>query len=334
MAGQPVSVTLGVAWKLQLDRSHFKPRRLDVPGTLMMAAIILTRTIFGVVYLNDCPQHPNIPNLLLGRALIHLIMTTWMTFPCDSQVQPRSQPSCLKASLKGIVGLSGVALCMAGDAWIFSVYQPNYDRTAADGLYCNKTLYTFAFWNAVLETFAIGTMLAKCCKGLLCQPVSVTLGVAWKLQLDHSHSEPQRLDGVVYLHDCPQHPNIPNLLLGMALIHLIMTTWITFPCESQVQPRSQPSCLKDSLKCIVGLSGFALFMAGDAWIFSVYQPNYDRTAADGLYCNKTLYTFAFWNAVLETFAMGTMLAKCCKGLLCCVVVDGPRPPNRNFHNNV
>ena len=73
--------------------------------------------------------------------------------------------------------------------------------------------------------------------------------------------------------------------------------------------------------------------AGDVWVFSVYQPNYDPTAADGLYCNKTLYTFAFWTAVWETFVICVMLANLCKGLLCCVMMS-PVPANRDFYGNV
>lgn len=59
-------------------------------------------------------------------------------------------------------------LCaLTGAAFIFSAYQPNYDPTTADGLYCNKNLYTFAFWNAVLEMFSLGMILVKHCKSVM-----------------------------------------------------------------------------------------------------------------------------------------------------------------------
>lgn len=72
--------------------------------------------------------------------------------------------------------------------------------------------------------------------------------------------------------------------------------------------------------------------AGDVWVFSVYQPNYDPAAADGRYCNKNLYTFAFWNAVYETFAMFVVVAKFLKGMMCYVVMN-PAPANRAFYRN-
>ncbi|XP_071765221.1 transmembrane protein 272-like [Centroberyx gerrardi] len=143
--------------------------------------------------------------------------------------------------------------------------------------------------------------------------------------------------GVVYMKDCPQQPNIPSYLLGLALMTLIMASWVILPCESSgAQPQSPPGCLKASLQVLVALCFFTWILAGDVWVFSVYQPNYDPTAADGLYCNKTLYTFAFWNAVWETLTVGTLLAKCCKGLLCCVLLQRtpPPPPNGDFNRNV
>lgn len=74
-----------------------------------------------------------------------------------------------------------------------------------------------------------------------------------------------------------------------------------------------------------------MYSLGDVWVFSVYQPNYDPSAADGFYCNKTLYTFAFWNAVFETFGFGVLLAKFCKGMLCYVNMS---PVDRDFYGNV
>ncbi|KAM6894336.1 transmembrane protein 272-like [Lycodopsis pacificus] len=134
-----------------------------------MAVVILARVIFGVVYLKDCPQQPNIPNYLLGLALIWLLMIPFVTLPCESDAaQPQELPRGFKACLLCSLGLSLCSWILAGDVWVFSVYQPNYDPAAADGLYCNKTLYTFAFWNAVWETFVISVHLARRCKTLMC----------------------------------------------------------------------------------------------------------------------------------------------------------------------
>ncbi|KAM4714747.1 LOW QUALITY PROTEIN: uncharacterized protein FYW61_019655 [Anableps anableps] len=131
-------------------------------------------------------------------------------------------------------------------------------------------------------------------------PVTVTVGTVWRLQLVPPPPRPPRLSGLMYFQDCPQQPNIPKYLLGIGL----------FPLPDDF---GFWACL-----CVV-------------WVFSVYQPNYDPSAADGLYCNKNLYTFAFWNVVLETFAFVILLAQLCKGLLCYVNMS---PVDTDFYRNV
>ncbi|XP_007551435.1 uncharacterized protein LOC103137571 isoform X1 [Poecilia formosa] len=168
-AGRPVTVTVGTVWKLQLNPSPPAPIRLSVGTAITWTCLTVARVIFGVVYFRDCPQQPNIPNYLLGLALIALLMIPFVTLPCESYAaQPREHPRGFKACMAGFVVLFIFVWFLLGAVWVFSVYQPNYDPSAADGLYCNKTLYTFAFWNAVLETFGLGALLAKFCKGMLC----------------------------------------------------------------------------------------------------------------------------------------------------------------------
>ncbi|KAM4714748.1 transmembrane protein 272-like [Anableps anableps] len=167
--GPPVTVTVGTVWKLQLNPPPPRPPRLSVGAVITCTVLTVARVIFGVVYFNDCPQQPNIPNYLLGLALIPLLMIPFVTLPCESYAaQPREHPRGFKACMGGLMGLLIFIWCLSGGVWVFSVYQPNYDPSAADGLYCNKNLYTFAFWNAVLETFGFGVLLAKFCKGMLC----------------------------------------------------------------------------------------------------------------------------------------------------------------------
>ncbi|XP_036968270.1 transmembrane protein 272-like isoform X1 [Acanthopagrus latus] len=167
--GRPVVVNVGVLWRFQVKPTPPRPPRLPVGVTVGCVILTLVRVIFGVVYFKDCPQQPNIPNYLLGLALIPLLMIPFVTLPCESQAaQPQGPPRGFKACLGCLMALFIFTWILAGDVWVFSVYQPSYDPTAADGLYCDKTLYTFALWNAVWETFALWFNLAKLCKGLLC----------------------------------------------------------------------------------------------------------------------------------------------------------------------
>ncbi|XP_023201871.1 uncharacterized protein LOC102235776 isoform X1 [Xiphophorus maculatus] len=144
--------------------------------------------------------------------------------------------------------------------------------------------------------------------------------------------EPVTANAHQTVRDCPQQPNIPNYLLGLALIPLLMIPFVTLPCESYgAQTRERPRGFKACMEGFIGLFIFIWSLLGDVWVFSVYQPNYDPSAADGLYCNKTLCTFAFWNVVFETFGFGVLLAKFCKGMLCYVNMS---PVDRDFYGNV
>ena len=78
---------------------------------------------------------------------------------------------------------------------------------------------------------------------------------------------------------------------------------------------------------------FSHTFAGNMWVFSVYQPNYNAAAADGLYCNKTLYTFAFWTAVWETCSIVFSLCHICRGWLCKISIQ-PAPVGSNINNTV
>ncbi|XP_031145790.1 transmembrane protein 272-like isoform X1 [Sander lucioperca] len=166
---RPVTITVGAILRLQVKPPLARPPRLSVAVTVQWVVITLARVIFGVVYFKDCPQQPNIPNYLLGLALMTLLMIPYVTLPCERDAaQPQEHPKGFKACLPCLINLFFCTWILAGDVWVFSVYQPNYDPAAADGAYCDKTLYTFAFWNAVWETFVILVLLARLCKGLLC----------------------------------------------------------------------------------------------------------------------------------------------------------------------
>ncbi|XP_069575040.1 transmembrane protein 272-like isoform X1 [Brachyistius frenatus] len=168
-AGQSVTITVGTVWTLQVKPPSQRPQRIPIAVVVLWVVLSTSRVLFGFVYFQDCPQQPNIPVYLLGLGLMPLIVLPFVTLPCESDpAQRRQLASGFAGCLLGLIGLFPFMWILAGDVWVFSVYQPNYDPSAADGLYCNKTLYTFAFWNAAYDTFGIGVLLAGLCKRLLC----------------------------------------------------------------------------------------------------------------------------------------------------------------------
>lgn len=45
-----------------------------------------------------------------------------------------------------------------GNVWIYSIYQPNYNKNTSVDPYCNKTLYLFAFWTTTLVYILLGNV--------------------------------------------------------------------------------------------------------------------------------------------------------------------------------
>lgn len=166
MAGRPVSITVGTVWSFYVDPAPPRPLVLNVSTVVILTLFSLMRLIFAVSYFHDCPQHPNIPTYLLGLVIVPLLMIPFVIFPCESHTA-LEPPRGFKLCLLSLIGLFAVIWGLGGAAFIFSAYQPNYDPTTADGLYCNKNLYTFAFWNAVLEMFSFGMHLAKHCRSVM-----------------------------------------------------------------------------------------------------------------------------------------------------------------------
>ncbi|XP_031145791.1 uncharacterized protein LOC116043324 isoform X2 [Sander lucioperca] len=164
------------------------------------------------------------------------------------------------------------------------------------------------------------------------RPVTITVGAILRLQVKPPLARPPRLSVAVTVQWVVI--TLARVIFGLALMTLLMIPYVTLPCERDAaQPQEHPKGFKACLPCLINLFFCTWILAGDVWVFSVYQPNYDPAAADGAYCDKTLYTFAFWNAVWETFVILVLLARLCKGLLCCVMMS-PATTNRDFYGNV
>ncbi|KAG7497659.1 hypothetical protein JOB18_002808 [Solea senegalensis] len=134
--------------------------------------------------------------------------------------------------------------------------------------------------------------------------------------------------GVVYLHECPKQDYIPIYLIVLGVFGLMLSLLACLPCAQEPEdgttnPLSQVCKAWNSLTSLF-LSCW--FIAGNVWIYSIYQPNYNKTTTDvDPYCNKTLYLFAFWTTTLGYILLGLILvigccAMCCF-FLCCGLSD-------------
>ncbi|XP_074479861.1 transmembrane protein 272-like isoform X2 [Sebastes fasciatus] len=118
--------------------------------------------------------------------------------------------------------------------------------------------------------------------------------------------------GAMYQHDCPRQPYIPIYLLVMGIVSLVLNVLSILPCCANFGNQSK------AWGCLVSLFFFCWFIAGNVWIYSIYEPNYNNTISSmDTYCNKTLYLFAFWTTNLFYILLGFVLFSSCCSAMCC-----------------
>ncbi|XP_033182396.1 transmembrane protein 272-like [Anabas testudineus] len=136
-----------------------RPRLTNVLPTLIIAFtvvifffIIAAQVIVGITFENDCPRQPFIPTYLIGFICFPMLPFFWNK--CSEAGQ--------------ILSISFYFIWfLVGNVAIYSIYEPNYDeKITSRVLYCNKTLYLFAFWTTNFTYVLFGVILVSfcCCK--------------------------------------------------------------------------------------------------------------------------------------------------------------------------
>ncbi|CAK6952913.1 transmembrane protein 272-like [Scomber scombrus] len=224
------------------------PKPVAVCFQVIFSIMPITQLAIGAKYLHECPQQPNIPVYLLVSGVISLLLPA-LSILC--------QTSCfwdnvnIFGCLSFLVSLFCTGWFIAGNVWIYSIYEPNYNKTisvdsASMGLYCDKTLYLFAFWTTTLGYILFGLLIMACFCTCLCL-------------------------GAKYQFDCPQQRYIPIYLLVSGVVTLLLAMLSVLPCCAYFGNQSQ------TWSCLVCLFFFGWFIAGSVWIYSIYEPNYDKT---------------------------------------------------------
>ncbi|XP_076017786.1 transmembrane protein 272 [Genypterus blacodes] len=138
--------------------------------------------------------------------------------------------------------------------------------------------------------------------------------------------------GVKYLDECPRQHYIPIYLIVVGVFGLLLAVLSCLPCAKESidgarNPLSQFCTVWNSLSSTFL---FCWFITGNVWIYSIYEPNYNKTTtAVDPYCNKTLYLFAFWTTTLVYILLCVFLfTGCC--VLCCFLLCGRADPDDNI----
>ncbi|XP_063320907.1 transmembrane protein 272-like [Pelmatolapia mariae] len=130
--------------------------------------------------------------------------------------------------------------------------------------------------------------------------------------------------GAKYLHECPREHFIPIYLIVVGVFGLILSLLSCLPCAKESEEGTSNPLSKISIawNSVTSVFLFCWFIAGNVWIYSIYQPNYIKNTTDvSSYCNKTLYLFAFWTTTLVYilvglfFLCGSLVLMC--SCLCC-----------------
>ncbi|XP_033182608.1 transmembrane protein 272-like [Anabas testudineus] len=137
--------------------------------------------------------------------------------------------------------------------------------------------------------------------------------------------------GSVYLHDCPRQYLIPIYLIVGGVFGLVLSVLSCLPCTQETNndstnssPLSRISVIWNSL---TSFFLFCWFIAGNVWIYSIYEPNYNKNTTNvDPYCNKTLYLFAFWSTTLVYILLGLFFL-CGFCVLFCFYLCGRADPD-------
>lgn len=63
---------------------------------------------------------------------------------------------------------------------------------------------------------------------------------------------------------------------------------------------------------------------GSVWVYKEFEPNYDPNVANGKYCNKNLYLFAFWLITSVYILLGIISVCLCSLSIASVVFSNDR----------
>ncbi|RVE60510.1 hypothetical protein OJAV_G00181540 [Oryzias javanicus] len=139
---------------------------------MIFCALPITQIALGAVHLDDCPRQHYIPIYLIVSGVFALVLGAVSCLPCTQKSEEgRASPplSCFCTVWNSLTSFFLFCWFIAGNVWIYSIYEPNYNKnTTSTDLYCDKTVYLFAFWTTTLVYIIAGLLMVAGCCFLLC----------------------------------------------------------------------------------------------------------------------------------------------------------------------
>ncbi|XP_060768865.1 transmembrane protein 272-like isoform X2 [Neoarius graeffei] len=144
---------------------------------LMAIALPVAQLVIGVLYLEECPCQPLIPIYLLVSGVFAIMLVMLSCLPCTQEGENGGGAiSTLCTTWNSLVTLFLFCWFIAGNVWIYSIYEPSYDQHTVQ--YCAKTLYLFAFWTVTLVYIIIGLIITAGCCIMVCMCLCSRAGIS------------------------------------------------------------------------------------------------------------------------------------------------------------
>lgn len=126
--------------------------------------------------------------------------------------------------------------------------------------------------------------------------------------------------GVEYKDDCRADKYIPIYLIVLGAFGVLrnivgLYTQIKSRSDDDTEEDQKKSFLEKTIDCFL----VAWFICGNVWIYRIHNEVNYTDKNDPLYCDQTLYLFAFWLTTASYILVGTLC--CCMCLVgCCSVM--------------
>ncbi|MCI4394120.1 hypothetical protein PGIGA_G00165200 [Pangasianodon gigas] len=151
-----------------------------ITSKLVAIALPVAQLVIGVLYLEACPHQPLIPIYLLVSGVFALVLVLLSCLPCTQEEENGGGAiSTLCTTWNSLITLFLFCWFIAGNVWVYSIYEPNYDPHTPS--YCAKTLYLFAFWTITLVYIIIGLIITAGCCVMVCTCVCSRAGISSSL---------------------------------------------------------------------------------------------------------------------------------------------------------
>ncbi|KYB27663.1 hypothetical protein TcasGA2_TC033083 [Tribolium castaneum] len=123
--------------------TRFKQLKEKFQGSLKFSFVFfslihLATIVIAAVYYDKCPVEPDIPKYLLCLGILGMVTKLISLFK-NFLIKHISVSPILSFILTG-----ELTVLIVGSYYVYREYEPNYDPDSGE-LYCNKTLYLFAF---------------------------------------------------------------------------------------------------------------------------------------------------------------------------------------------